>query len=146
MLRIKSNPTISTLVEEARALKALKDEYTQKLKEKQQELLDDPVIQQALYNEMNKVNERGTALTGTLEVYDPEGTHLMTITSVGWKLQMNQPNAHKYLREHPEAAVFLETQVKPKTRELLKAASSDPDLVETLGLSYDVATPSVRYI
>ena len=146
MLKIMSTPTLNELVAKAREIKALKDQYTQELKEIQEQLLTDPVLEQALINEMNQVNERGTTLTGTVEVYDAEGNQLLSISSVGWKLKMSQPSALKYLREHPEAAVFLENQIKPKTRELLKAATDDAELVDALGISYDSATPSVKYI
>ena len=146
MLKIMSTNTIETLIAEAKEMKRLKDHYTQQLKEVQAKLLEDPVMQQAMYNEMNTVNERGTSLTGTVEVYNSEGEQLLSISSVGWKMGMSQPAALKYRTEHPEASVFLDLQVKPKTRELLKAAAMDEQLVEELGISYDQATPSVKYL
>ena len=146
MLKIMSTTTIEELIAKGKELKQMKDHYTQQLKEVQQQLLEDPVMQQALHNEMNTVNDRGTSLTGTVEVYDSKGEQLLSVSSVGWKLGMSQPSALKYRNEHPEASVFLDLQVKPKTRELLKAAAMDEQLVEELGISYDTATPSVKYV
>jgi response regulator of citrate/malate metabolism len=144
MLKIIATPQIQGLIETAKEIKRQQQLLNEQLKIAQQNLLNEPVVAQSLYNEMNTVNEKGTSLTGTVEIYDREGDQLLSISKVGWDMKISQSLARKYLIEHPEASVFLEEQVKPKTRPLLEAAKHDESLVENLGIVYTESTPYVK--
>ena len=144
MLKIIATPTLTQLSHNMRALKAQKDQLDALYNDAKQQLLQEPVMQQAIYNEMNTVNEKGTSLTGTVELFDTDGNLMVQIQKVGWDLKLSQPSAQRYLSEHPEASVFLEHQVKPKVRALLQAAQSDESLADALGIQYTEATPYVK--
>jgi hypothetical protein len=146
MLKITATPSIQANIRHLKQLKAQKDQLDRLYKDAQQDLLNDPTVQQAIYNEMTQVNERGQSLTGTVELHDTNNQLLATIFKVGWDMKLSQPQAVKYLHDHPEAAVFLEPQVKPKTRNLIQAANHDESLTELLGLSYQEATPYLKVV
>ena len=144
MLKIIATPQISYLIEQAKEIKKQQQQINEQLKIAQANLLNDPVMAQAIYNEMNTVNDKGVSLTGTVEVYDATGNPLLTVSKVGWDMKISQSLARKYLLQHPEASTFLEEQVKAKTRPLLEAAKHDESLVEELGIVYNEATPYVK--
>lgn len=144
MLKITATPTLTQNIAHLEQLKQQKDQLDQLYKQAQQDLLNDPALQQAIHQEMTAVNEKGQSLTGTIELHAPDSATLATISKVGWDMKINQPQAVKYLQQHPEAANFLEPAVKPKTRNLIQAANHDEDLADQLGLSYQEATPYLK--
>ena len=144
MLKITATPELIKQLNHLKQIKQQKDQLDSLYKQAQQDLLNDPVLQQAIHQEMNTVNEKGLALTGTVELHAPDSSILATVSKVGWDLKISQPQAVKYLQQHPEAANFLEPQVKPKTRNLIQAANHDEDLADQLGLSYQEATPYLK--
>ena len=144
MLKITATPQIQGLIETAKEIKRQQQLLNEQLKIAQNNILNDPIVAQSIYNEMSTVNEKGTSLTGTVEIYDPEGTQILTISKVGWDMKISQSLARKYLVSHPEASVFLEEQVKAKTRPLLEAAKHNESLVEELGIVYNEATPYLK--
>ena len=146
MLKIIATPNLTQLSKNLQALKEQKQQLEALYKQAQVELLNDPVMQQAMHNEMNTVNEKGTSLTGTVELYDTDGNLLVAIQKVGWDMKISQPASRKYLTEHPEAAVFLDVVIKPKVRPLLQAATYDEALADELGVAYTESTPYVKVL
>jgi hypothetical protein len=144
MYKIQQTPQLAAKIEEYREAKQAADLAKAKLDAAKQAVLDDPIMASARMIELNRINEAGTALSGSIEVYDAAMTKVLTVSNVGWKIKFDQSLAMEHLSSHPGAEAYLRREVKLDTRAFLKAAARNEELVDEVGLVYQDATPSLK--
>jgi hypothetical protein len=141
MLRIIENQNLRDLITKAKIAKEEKDRATKEYNAVMEEIKQDPILQQSIYNELCALSKKGTSLTTSVEVYDAAGNKRLSVTKVGWSLSLSQTAASKYYHEHPEACVIIDQVLKAKAKPFIKEATTNPQLLTELGVTYKEETP-----